>query len=236
MPDTNNTTSPASGAKGAAKPSPQSVSDRSVEMLKAAAAVITETKSESLAKSVKDDVDKYLMGLLPKPSRPEPDDPCVRPKPKIAPFCSAKKLAYQQAELTFEASKEDATAALRTALGTWRKALSQYDLSMAQAEAELNQAISTAVLAYEQAFNDDSRSREWYLYYTMKLAVVEALQAFQGSAAAAADTLAGAAGALIAANQTYADAIGAAQCQRLVDEATADQTFWQNVEATLDSV
>lgn len=234
MSDTSTTTSPAAPAKGSRSASP-GAADRSLEALKAAAAVVVDAKAEGVAKGIRDDLDKYIAIQLPKTDKPEPD-PCNAPKPKIAPFCSQRKLAVQQADLTFEGAKETATATLRSALGAWKMALSQYDLSLAQAEADLSQAVSAAVAAYNAAFNEDSQSREWYLYYTMKLAIAEALQAYQASAAAAADTLAGAAGTLIAAGQAFNDAIGAAQCQRLVDDATAYQTFWQNVEATLDAV
>ncbi|HEY0044649.1 MAG TPA: hypothetical protein VGB62_08880 [Allosphingosinicella sp.] len=197
--------------------------------------VVSESKADGVAKGVKDDIDKYLAGVLTKPARPEPDNVCTNPKPKIAAFCSARKLAHQQADLTFEGSKEDATAPFRSALAAWRMALNQYDLSIAQAQADFDQAVAAAVATYEDEINDDSRSREWYLYYTMKLAVVDALQAFQGSTTSADATLAGAAGTLIAAYPAYADAIATAQCQRLVDEATAGQTFWQSVENVLDS-
>jgi hypothetical protein len=234
MPDTSNTTTPAAAPKGSRSASP-GAADRSLEALKAAAAVVVDAKAETVAKGIRDDLEKFVALQLPKTDKPEPEI-CSSPKPKIAPFCSQRKLAVQQADLTFESSKETASATLRTALGAWRMALSQYDLSLAQAEADLSQAVAAAVSAYVAAFNDDSNSREWYLYYTMKLAIVEALQAYQGSAAAAADTLAAAAGTLIAASQSYADSIAAAQCQRLVDDATAYQTFWQSVEATLDAV
>jgi hypothetical protein len=235
MPDTSNTTSPATAGKST-KTGSQGTPDWTLEMLQAATSVVTEAKPDPVAKGIKDDLDKYLMSLLPKPDRPQPDNLCVNPKPKVAPFCFQQTLARQQADVTFDASKDAATAALRAALGQWRLARSTYDFNVSQAQAALGQAVTAAVAAYEQVINDDSRSREWYLYYTMKLSIAEAIQAYQGSAESAADALAGAAGTLIAAHQSYADAIAAAQCQRLVDDATADQTFWQSVESALDAV
>jgi hypothetical protein len=201
----------------------------------AAAGSVIDTKPESRAKDVTGGLEKYLSTLVPKPSRAEPDI-CLTPSPKVAPFCATRDLAYQTAELTFETSKEQATGVFRTATGAWRIARSTYALTVAQAQAVLNQQVVAAVTAYDNAINDDSRSREWYLYYTMKLAIAQALQTYQGSVAAAADTLAGDLGTLIAASQTYVDGIAAAQSQRFVDDATADQAFWQSVENVLDAV
>jgi hypothetical protein len=203
-------------------------------MLRAATSAVTDTKPEALAKGIREDLAKRVAALRPKSVRSTPDNICANPTPKIAPFCYQQTLSHQEADLTYEGSAETAATTLRAALGANRLALANYNFAVSQAELTLQQAVAAAIAAYNAAINDDSHSREWYLFFTMELAIVTAAQAYEASVAAAADTLAGAAGALILAQQTYADSISAAQSQWLVSYATADQTFWQSVEGALD--
>lgn len=203
-------------------------------MLRAATSVVTDTKPEALAKGIKEDLAKRVAALRPKSVRSTPDNICSNPSPKIAPFCYQLTLSRQEADVAYEGSAEAASTTLRTALGAHRMALANYNFAVSQAELTLQQAVAAAIAAYNAAINDDSNSREWYLFFTMELAIATAVQTYEASVAAAADTLATAAGTLIGANQTYADNISAAVSQWVVAYATADQAFWLSVEGALD--
>ena len=170
-------------------------------------------------------------------TKPVPPDICNPPIDDDVPRCGNQSLAYQQATLTFDNASETAAATLRTALGTWNAAIRAYQFAIAQADGQLHQAELAAAKVYDTFISlvkdkNFEASGRYYQFYTKKLAIAEAIQAHTASAAAAADALAGAAGVLIGAAQTYKDQIKTAQAQRDIDEATADQTFWQNYESS----
>ena len=216
--------------------SPPDPTDRVLEALQQATAVVTEAKPEAVATAIRTDLETFLRRLIPPPPPADPDVDCDNPDPGIRGFCNQLKLSNQQAKLTYDGSKDAATAALRSALSAWSLALSEYEFAMSNADATLRQAVSDATATYNQKQNKDSKSRSQYLYFTLKQATAAAIQAYEASATGAGATLAGAAGALLSAYQVYIDAINAAQSQRMNDEATADQAFWQSVEGVLDVV
>lgn len=222
--------------KAVGQGSPPDPVDRVLEALQQAAGVVTEAKPDAVAAGIKKDLDTFLARLLPPPPRPIPEDTCVRPDPQIAAYCHQLRLTFQQANITYEGSKDAALAQLRSALGAWSMAVSQYEFNMANADSTLRQAVAAATKAYNDKNNPDSHSRSLFLYFTMKQAVAAAIQAYESSATSAGASLAGAAGSLLGGYQAYIDAVNGAQSLRLNDEATADQTFWQQVEAVRDAV
>jgi len=190
------------------------------------------------------EIDKDLNALLnrqfpPNAKPPEEPDPCAslntKKGAKIAPFCHTRDRALSAAKNTYAGSKLNASTALQAAIGAWIDAKNEYDFEMATAKSDLRTAVETAVEAYNDKKNDDSRSRSRYLSYTLELSVAEAVQALETSAGSAAATLAGAAGALLSAYAAFVSAINAAQAQLLTDNATAQQSFWQNVENLWDA-
>jgi hypothetical protein len=225
------------GSAKASKPggAPADPTDRVLEALDQATAVVTGAKPEQVANAIKSDLESFLKRLIPPPPEPVPDI-CGTPSPSVRGFCNQRKLSYQQAKITYDGSKEAATTGLRTALSNWNLAVSEYEFAMSNADATLRAAVTDATNTYNQKQNPDSHSRSFYLWFTLKQATAAAIVAYEGSATSAAATLSGAAGDLLAAYQGYIDAINAAQSQRLDDEATADQTLWQNVEGVLDAV
>lgn len=210
--------------------------DRVLEALEQAASVVTGTRPDDVANGIEKDLGTFLEQLLPEPPRRIPEDTCARPDRQIAPFCHQLKLSYQQVKLTYEGATNAASAALRSALGTWSMAVSAYESNLANADSTLRQEVAAAIKSYEEKNNPDLPSRSLFLYFTLKQAVAAAIQMYEGSASSARATLAGAAGSLLDDYQAYVDAINRAQSQRLCDEATADQSFWQAVEAVRDSV
>lgn len=165
-------------------------------------------------------------------------DPCApkegKADPNVTPFCVTRKRDLDTARTNFSAAKGTAASALKVARDAWAGAVSEYEFEMANAKVLLRAAAKIAIEEYEKKRNPDSHSRNHNLYYTMQLAIATAVQALETSAGTAASTLAGAAGSLLGAHATYVAAINAAQSQRLVDEATAKQTFWNNVEDEWD--
>jgi hypothetical protein len=223
-------------ARTAGPPSPPDPRDRVLDALKQAAGIVTDANPDTVADGIKNDLDKFLEGLLPAPPRPIPEDTCVNPDPQIAPFCFQLTLSRKQADIAYGGTKNAAVAALGSAIGTWSAALGEYEYSMAIADTTLRQAVKAATKAYEDKNNPDSHSRSLFLYFTMAQAVTAAIQTYEGSATSAGATLAGAAGSLLVGYQAYVDAINVARSQHLNDESTADQTFWQAVEAVRDAV
>lgn len=199
--------------------------------LVAAADVLTTPKLRA-AKSIADDLEGRLEGLVPGTDPTPEQDPCANPE--ITQLCATRQQALKQANFTYEATVENATTTLKTARLMWTGALGQYDFAMYQAEATLQQSVATAVSTYNSKWKKGSGSPSFFLYFTMKQQIATALAAFERTAGSAGATLAGQLGTLTAAYQAYLVAIHAAASQRLDEEAADQQIFWQSVEGALD--
>ena len=239
MPVADSTTSPEASSKKGAKSQGLSSweSDLSIWLLRLVTDALVEAELKSEVELDAASFEKRLTKLMAETNPVPPTETCTSPCDSDIPLCGQRSLACQQANLTFDNASDAASAALRTALGAWNGAIRAYRFAIAQADEQLVEAKLAATKAYDSfiaAIKDKNvePSSRYYQYFTKKLAIAVALQAHTASAAAAADELAGAAGVLIGAAQTYKDEVKTAQSQRDIDEATADQTFWQNYETT----
>lgn len=245
MPQTDTATAPDKTASARSDSPPAASGSKSANQdpvraaLVAAADTVLRQNPAAVAKQIGEDLKEQLEALV-KGDDPKPtDDPCKTPKdkqnPQIPAFCFTRTQAEAQAEFNYQGSVEDASAALDAAKRTWTRARDQYDFSVRTAQIALDQAVTAAIAAYDQKFNQDSGSRMNYLYFTEKQAVAAALLAFESSAQSAGTTFASATGTLLTSYQTYLTTIQAAAAQRLDDQATAQQAFWQSVEGVLDA-
>ena len=235
-PDASDDKRGAKAPKSGGQQTPPNPPDRLLEALQQAAAVVTDAKPEAVATAINKDLEAFLKGLLPPPPPSDPNVNCDEPTQDIRAFCNQLRLSLQTAKFTYDTSKDAALSALRNALNTWSSALDQYEFAMSNADTTLRQTVTDATNAYGAKKNPDSSSRSQYLYFTLKQEVAAAIQGYEAAATSAGATLAGAAGGLLSAYQAYIDAINVAQSQRMNDEATANQTFWQDVEAVKDAV
>ena len=239
MPAADSTTSPEASSKKGTKSQGLSSWESDIWgwLLQLVTDKLVETELASEAEADAASFEKRLAGFMAHTKPVPPTDICNPPKNDDILLCGQQSLAYRQAGLTFDNAGEAASATLRTALGTWNAAIRAYGFAIAQADEQLQQAQLTATKAHGSfiaaiKLQNTENSSDYYQYSTMKLAIAVAIQAHTASAAAAADELAGAAGVLIGAAQTYKDEVKTAQAQRDIDEATADQTFWQNYETS----
>lgn len=198
--------------------------------------VVTGLKPESVVEAISTNLDNLMKSLLPKDQPPFQDSICDRPGSDIAGFCHQRTLDMKKAEIAYNGSKTTASAALAGALDTYSLAVDQYNFDIANAESTMRATVTEATTAYNAKNNPDSKSRSFYLFYTLKQAIAGAIQTYEASAKSAGDTLAGAVGDLLVSYAGYVEAINTAQSQLLYDEATAYQTFWQGVESVRDSV
>ena len=213
----------------ASEPSPAPV-DRVLETLKQVSAVVAEAKPEAVAPAIQSEFEMFLGKLLPPLREPAPKDPCVNPDPVTASYCRQLKLSKQQAKLGCEISEEVATWAFGSARGVYSKAISQYEFTMAQVESDLHQKVFDATHTYHRKDIDDGQRSSLSHYMAVKQATAEAIASYEASAAAARGTLAEATGALLYAYQVYITAINAAQCQRFIEEANAEQSLWLSID------
>ncbi|HYJ31383.1 MAG TPA: hypothetical protein VEW25_13720 [Allosphingosinicella sp.] len=248
MPPAETTTGPDAPSKSARSENPAASSgdkperqDPARAALVAAADTVMKQDAKGVANRIVGTLEAQLKALVKGDDPKSADDPCQTPKdkqdpsPQLAALCVTRRQAEAQAEYNFDGSVEDASAALDAAKRTWTRARDQYDFSIETAQIALDQAVTAAIAAYDQKFNEGSGSRMNYLYFTEKQAVAAALLAFECSAQSTGTTFASATGTLIASYQTYLTTIPAAAAQQLDDQAAAQQAFWQSVEGVLDT-
>lgn len=176
--------------------------------------------------------------FMPDKPAPKPDDDkCKSPDPVTKPLCSALKLAEAKAGSDFGTAQNAAAGNLYTAVNGWNLAVSTYDSALESAQAVLEAAVTTAIDAYNAALKQkpDAPSRALYLWYTLKEAVVTAVQSYESSVASAASALVSEAGTALSGYSGYAAAIGTAEGVRANALAAAHQAFWQAVETGRDT-
>lgn len=149
--------------------------------------------------------------------------------PVVAPFYSELKFDRAKAKTRFENTRSAAELDMQGERESWDRAVRQYEFNRSSALATVFSTVADAGKAYKGKYNDVSPERTLNLYFTMRQATASAVLQYETECAAAAATLAAAAGNLLRAKATYVAAINAAHASRLVNEASAEETFWQSM-------
>lgn len=190
-------------------------------------------RSEQFSKAL----ESFIDDLMPPNPTPVPDnDKCKNPDFVTKPFCAQLKQSEAQADSAFGIAENSAASTLYGSVNAWTLAVSTYETGLDTASAALQAAVQQAIDAYNASMKQqpDSASRSLSLWYTLKIAVVSAVQQYISSVASASATLAGAAGAAITEYATYASGITSAEATRANALSAATQAYWQSVETGRD--
>ncbi len=175
------------------------------------------------------------IGLMnPNVTVEDPSTTCESDSSDISTACTTYTTSETDNDHTQTKAQDATTTTFTTAIATWNSALATYDSAVSAAHIDCHYTVRTAQNEYQQKINDDSHSRSEFLAATLKTKTATALQTYETAVATATSTLASAAATLINAYATYADTTISNQLTRSVSDATAEQTFWQTVETTLD--
>jgi len=177
------------------------------------------------------EVDDYMQQLLESTKVVDPVD--KQNDPQIAPFYATLELSLATAQNAYANTLLQNQATWNKAHAAWQLALATCKSAVLTAKATVTTTLSTDQTASK--INGNSKSRDTFLYYTLKATIAQVLETFYGTVASAQAALANAAGTAISALVTEASAVASAEATRQNSIATAYATFRQSVENAVDA-
>lgn len=186
------------------------------------------------------DVAGYLGSML-ETDQPETIDPCFNADlpqgsaPLIAAMCLQRSIDLNTSANAFSLSSTSARTSFNTSRDAWQAARSKYLFLVANAELTAASAVASELNIYTDSANHDSASRDQKLYFTMQKSAATVVQSYQATVQSAGDALATEVTALLSAYVTFIAALNFAQTAKMIDDATAQRTFWAAVEGVLEA-